>query len=223
VGQGWIVWGLESFVDEIANKMKADPIDFRLALLDGAGKQSGKSPESVGGAKRLHHTLSVLKEKIAGEVLADNEAIGVSVSSGQERTMPAWIACAAKVHLDDNSGKVTVQKIIMVIDAGVIVHPDGALAQIQGGILWGVSLALHEQSPIENGQVSNTNLHNYKPLRMNDIPKMDIEFIKSNEFPVGLGEPGVIGVAPAISNAIFQISGVRVRDLPIKAKALQKV
>jgi CO/xanthine dehydrogenase Mo-binding subunit len=88
-------------------------------------------------------------------------------------------------------------------------------------MLWGTSLALHEQSPIENGQVSNTNLHTYSPLRMNDMPELDIEFVESDEFPVGLGEPGVIAIAPAIANAIFQITGVRVRDLPINAEALK--
>jgi isoquinoline 1-oxidoreductase beta subunit len=220
VGQGWIVWGVESFIDEIAHQMKADPIDFRLSMLDGLGKQAGKAPESVGGAKRLANVLNILKQKTKNVKLAKNEGIGIAISAGQERTMPAWMACAAQVHVEPSSGKVTVKKLTMVADAGVIVHPDGALAQVQGSMLWGTSLALHEQSPIENGQVSNTNLHTYSPLRMNDMPELDIEFVESDEFPVGLGEPGVIAIAPAIANAIFQITGVRVRDLPINAEAL---
>ncbi|MBA6251847.1 xanthine dehydrogenase family protein molybdopterin-binding subunit [Colwellia sp. MB3u-55] len=220
VGQGWIVWGLESFIDEIAHQSKMDPIDFRLSMLDGLGKQAGKAPESVGGAKRLAHVLTRLKEKTANVKLGKNEAIGVAISAGQERTMPAWMACAAQVHVEPSSGKITVKKLTMIADAGVIIHPDGALAQVQGSMLWGTSLALHEQSPIENGQVSNINLNTYTPLRMNDVPELDIEFVESEEFPVGLGEPGVVSIAPAIANAIFQITGVRVRDLPIKSAAL---
>ncbi|ASP46523.1 xanthine dehydrogenase family protein molybdopterin-binding subunit [Cognaticolwellia beringensis] len=221
VGQGWIIWGLESFIDEIAHQVKADPIDFRLSMLDGLGKQAGKAPESVGGAKRLANVLTILKQKTKNVKLAENEAIGVAVSAGQERTMPAWMACAAQVHVEPSSGKITVKKLTMIVDAGVIVHPDGALAQVQGSMLWGTSLALHEQSPIENGQVSNLNLNTYSPLRMNDVPELDIEFVESEEFPVGLGEPGVVSIAPAIANAIFQITGVRVRDLPITSAAIK--
>lgn len=221
VGQGWIVWGLESFIDEIAHQMKADPIDFRLSMLDGLGKQAGKAPESVGGAKRLANVLNILKQKTKAVKLAKNEGIGIAISAGQERTMPAWMACAAQVHVEPSSGKITVKKLTMVVDAGIIVHPDGALAQVQGSMLWGTSLALHEQSPIENGQVSNTNLHTYSPLRMKDMPELDIEFVESEAFPVGLGEPGVLAIAPAIGNAIYQITGIRVRDLPITAKELK--
>lgn len=221
VGQGWIVWGVESFIDEIAHQMKIDPIDFRLSMLDGLGKQAGKAPESVGGAKRLANVLTMLKQKTNNVKLAKNEGIGIAISAGQERTMPAWMACAAQVHVEPSSGKITVKKLTMIADAGVIVHPDGALAQVQGSMLWGTSLALHEQSPIKNGQVSNTNLNTYSPLRMNDMPELDIEFVESEEFPVGLGEPGVLAIAPAIANAIFQITGVRVRDLPITAAALK--
>ena len=221
VGQGWIVWGLESFIDEIAHQAKADPIDFRLSMLDGLGKQAGKAPESVGGAKRLANVLTLLKKKVSTVKLAKNEAIGVAVSAGQEKTMPAWMACAAHVHVEPDSKKITVKKLTMTVDAGVIVHPDGALAQVQGSMLWGTSMALHEQSPIENGQVSKVNLNTYSPLRMNDVPELDIEFVDSKEFPVGLGEPGVVSIAPAIANAIFQITGVRVRDLPITSEAIK--
>jgi len=222
VGQGWIVWGLESFIDEIAHEMKVDPIDFRLSMLDGLGKQAGKAPESVGGAKRLASVLNRLKQKTKHVKLAKNEGIGIAISAGQERTMPAWMACAAQVHVEPSSGKITVKKLTMIADAGVIIHPDGALAQVQGSMLWGTSLALHEQSPIENGQVSNINLNTYSPLRMADMPELDIEFIESEEFPVGLGEPGVLAIAPAIANAIFQITGVRVRDLPITSAAIKQ-
>ncbi|NHI02122.1 xanthine dehydrogenase family protein molybdopterin-binding subunit [Oceanimonas sp. MB9] len=217
VGQGWIVWGLESFIDEIAVELGKDPAEFRLALLDGAGKQAGKAPESVGGAKRLHNTLAQLKAKVADIKLEADEGIGFSVSAGQERTMPAWIATAAHVHVNRQSGKITVKKLWAVVDAGIVIHPDGALAQIEGSLLWGTSLALFEHNAYQDGRVSKTNLHSYLPLRMNDLPEMDIEFIESDEFPVGLGEPGVIGVAPAIGNAVYQAVGIRLRELPMLA------
>lgn len=219
VGQGWIVWGLESFIDEIAHKADVDPMDFRLSMLDGKGKQAGKAPESVGGATRAKNTLERLKKRINyGATLPTDEAIGIAVTTGQERTMPAWISTAVHVKVDRNSGNIQVKKITMVVDAGIIVHPDGALAQLEGGALWGMSLALKEFTEIEKGQVRDVNLHSYLPLRMNDVPELDIEFVESNEFPVGLGEQGVIGIAPAIGNAIYQAVGVRLRDLPMKSE-----
>ncbi len=216
VGQGWIVWGLESFIDEAAQGAGVDPLEFRIRLLDGAGKQAGKAPESVGGAKRLRNTLEVLKKRIGyGKALPKDEGIGISVTAGQERTMPAWIATAAHIRLDRESGKIHVMKITMVVDGGVIVHPDGALAQLEGSAFWGVSLALHEYTRFENGEVKNVNLNTYQPLRMNEIPDLDIQFVESNEVPVGLGEPGVIGIAPAIGNAVFNAVGIRLRELPM--------
>jgi isoquinoline 1-oxidoreductase beta subunit len=97
-----------------------------------------------------------------------------------------------------------------------VVHPDGAMAQAEGATLWGLSLALHEGTEIEDGQVKDRNLDTYSPLRMSDIPDLDIKFIESTEFPMGLGEPPLIAVPPAIGNAIFAASGTRVRDLPIR-------
>ena len=218
VGQGWIVWGLESFIDEVAVKANKDPVDFRLAMLDGKGKQGGKAPESVGGATRLANTLEILKKKTANVKLGADEGIGYSVSAGQERTMPAWLATAAHVHVNKRTGKITVKKLWVVSDAGIVIHPDGAMAQLEGSLLWGLSLALFEHNEVKNGQVSKTNLHTYLPLRMNDVPEMDIELVESEEFPVGLGEPGVIGVAPAIGNAVYQAIGVRLRHLPMLAQ-----
>ena len=94
-------------------------------------------------------------------------------------------------------------------------------AKANGAALWGLSLALHEGTAFENGQVKDTNLDSYTPLRMGDVPDLDIEFMPSSETPVGLGEPGTTVVAPAIGNAIFRAVGARVRDLPIRPEAVK--
>ncbi|WP_232366249.1 xanthine dehydrogenase family protein molybdopterin-binding subunit [Salinimonas sediminis] len=222
VGQGWILFGLESFIDEIAHQAGQDPVAFRLSMLDGKGKQGGSAPESVGGANRLRKVLEQLQAKVKNTPLGKDEGLGFSVTAGQERTMPCWIATAAHVHVNRQTGDITLKKLTAVVDAGIVVHPDGGLAQLEGSLLWGTSLALHEGNAFENGRVKANNLNAYTPLRMNQVPDMDIEFVQSNEFPVGLGEPGVVGVAPAISNAIYQAVGVRLRDLPMRAAQLKE-
>jgi len=130
--------------------------------------------------------------------------------------MPTWTACIAHVAVDAESKSVTVKKIWQTIDCGTVVHPDGALAQAEGAMLWGLSLALHEGTTISDGQVKDQNLDSYTPLRMADVPDLGIHFMESSEFPTGLGEPPLIAVAPAIGNAVFAASGIRVRDLPIR-------
>ena len=217
VGPGWIGWGVESFMDELAGIAGQDPIDFRLALLDGAGKNAGKAPESVGGASRLAAVLRDVRDRSGwGRELPEGEAFGVAVCAGQERTMPTWIACVAHVAVDKESKSVKVRKIWQSIDCGTVVHPDGAMAQAEGATLWGVSLALHEGTTFKDGQVVDRNLDTYTPLRMADVPELDIKFMDSTEFPTGLGEPPLITVPPAIGNAVFAASGIRVRDLPIR-------
>ncbi len=224
VGPGWIQWSVESFMDELAHKSAQDPTQFRLALLDAQGRQSGSAPHAVGGAKRLKNVLTTLAEKVdTTQVLPKNQGIGIALSFGQERSMPTWVALAAHIEVDPDSGSVAVKKLTCVVDCGVVVHPDGALAQLEGSLLWGVSLALHEGTEFKHGQVASSNLHNYFPLRMKDIPEMDISFIKSDEFPVGLGEPGTTVVAPAIGNAIFNATGARLRALPMTPASVKAV
>jgi len=108
-----------------------------------------------------------------------------------------------------------VEKLTIVVDAGTIIDPDSARAQTEGGALWGLSMALHEGTAFHNGQVRDTNLDSYTPLRIGDVPSLDISFVDSNEIPVGLGEPATTVVGPAIGNAIFAAIGVRLRHLPM--------
>jgi len=216
VGAGWIGWGVESFIDEIAISSGQDPLEYRLSLLDGKGKNSA-------GAKRLSKTISLVKDAANWQKeLGKDEGMGIAICAGQERTMPTWIACVAKVKVDRTSGEVLLKKLTLIVDCGLVVHPDGALAQVEGSALWGVSLALHEGNSFRAGKISATNLNSYSPLRMNQVPELDIRFIESEETPVGLGEPGVIVVAPAIGNAIYNAVGVRVRDLPITAAQVKQ-
>lgn len=222
VGPGWIGWGVESFMDELAHAAGADPIDFRLALLTADGRNAGEAPNSVGGAERLANVLRRVKTQSGwGQALPANEGLGVAVTAGQERNMPTWIACVARVRVDRNTGAVKVLKLSQVIDCGTAVHPDGALAQAEGASLWGVSLALHEGATFEKGEVTERNLDTYTPLRMADVPELDIRFVDSGHMPTGMGEPPLIPVAPAIGNAIYNAVGVRMRDLPIRPEAVK--
>lgn len=221
VGPGWINWALESFMDEAAHKVGIDPITFRLKHLISRGRNKGAAPNSVGGANRLVRVLRQVAQNAGwGQDLPVDTGMGVATTFGQERDMPTWCGCVALVHVDRKTGKISLQKLSLVLDAGTIVHPDGALAQTEGAALWGVSMALHEGAKFVNGEVEDTNLNTYTPLRMSDVPAMDIEFIENNYQSVGLGEPATTVVAPAIGNAIFNAVGVRLRHLPMTSAAV---
>jgi isoquinoline 1-oxidoreductase subunit beta len=218
VGPGWTNWALESFMDEAALHAKTDPVDFRLSLLTAAGRNIGAAPNSIRGARRQAEVLA-RAAKLANwnEKLPADTALGIATSFGQERDMPTWVACVARVTVDRTTGHVTIQKLTVVTDAGTIVDPDSARAQIEGAVLWGLSMALYEGTAFENGQVKDTNLSSYTPLINSDVPELDISFVESTEVPVGLGEPATTVVAPAIANAIFAATGARLRHLPMKA------
>lgn len=221
VGPGWTNWALESFMDEAAHHAKIDPVDFRLKLLNGAGRNAGSAPSAVGGALRQAEVVRQAAARAGwGAQLPAGTGLGIATSFGQERDMPTWVACAARVRVDRATGNVRVEKLTLVTDAGTVVDPDGARAQTEGAALWGLSMALHEGTEFERGQVRDTNLDSYMPLRIGDVPEMDISFVDSIEVPVGLGEPATTVVAPAIGNAIFAAVGARLRHIPITSKAV---
>jgi len=222
VGPGFTNWALESFIDEAAHKLKMDPVAFRLKLLTAEGANAGTAPNSVGGALRQANVVKLAAEKAGwGGQLPEGTGLGLATSFGQERDMPTWVACVARVKVDRGTGNVKVEKLTLVADAGTIVDPDGALSQMQGASLWGLSLALFEGTEFEKGQVKATNLGAYTPLRLSDVPELDITFVDSVEAPVGLGEPATTVVGPAIGNAIFNAVGARLRHIPITSAAVK--
>ena len=199
-----------------------DPVAFRQKLLTGRGRNAGSEPSAVGGAHRQAEVLRRAAERAGwGAQLPADTGLGIATTFGQERAMPTWVACAARVRVDRASGAVRVEKLTLVVDAGTIVDPDGALTQVQGAALWGLSMALFEGTEFVDGQVRDTNLDTYTPLRIGDTPELDIAFVESSEAPVGLGEPPTTAIAPAIGNAIFAATGARLRHLPITSAAVR--
>lgn len=216
VAPGWTFWAVESMIDELAHAAGKDPVDFRLALLDGAGANAG-------GAKRLANALrtAVGRSGYGATALPKNSAIGIACVSSQERATATWTACAAQVEVNPASGDFKVNRLTLAMDLGTVVNPNGVQAQIEGSALWGMSLALFEKAPLDQGALQVSNFNDYTPMRMSQMPDIDVSIISSNQPASGCGEPGVTVVAPAIANAIFNAVGARVRSLPITAEAVK--
>jgi len=224
VAPAWTFWAVESTMDDIAHASGQDPVEMRLKLLDGAGANAGgDKPQNVGGAKRLANALRAAVGRSGYGVikLGPNEGMGVACVSSQERSSPTWTACVAHVKVDPKTGEVTLKKVTLAMDVGTIVNPDGVRAQIEGSIFWGTSLALLEKGSMKDGRIEQTNFDSYTPMRMSQMPEIDVSIIGNGEPAVGCGEPAVTVIAPAIGNAIFNAVGARVRSLPITAEAVK--
>ena len=211
---------LECFVDEMANAAGKDPIQFRIDNLDmGSTKHqwSGLSAGVPVGA-RMKRVLEEVRAKSGwGKKLPAGKGMGVAVMEGYNTV----IAMVAEVTVSADYD-VSVDKVTAVIDAGTLVHPDQALAQMQGTINFGQSACMWGEITIKNGGVEQTNFDTYRVARMNEAPKvLDIHFIKSDSTPGGLGEPGTAVIQPAIGNAIFAACGKRCRTLPFTSENIR--
>lgn len=215
VAPGWTFWAVESMIDELAHAAGKDPAEYRIALLDGKGKNDG-------GAQRLRNTL-LAAMGMAGygtTKLPKGEGMGVACVSSQERATASWTACVAHVAVSP-SGEVKVKKLTVATDVGMQVHPDNIRAQVEGAALWGLSLAMYEKATLKDGGIEQTNFDTYTPLRMSQTPEVAVNVIANGDKPTGVGEPAVTVVAPALGNAIFNACGARIRALPITAEAVK--
>ena len=215
VAPGWTFWAVESMIDEVAHATGQDPAAFRLSLLDGKGDNDG--------AQRLANTLRAAMG-LAGYnslKLPKGEGMGVACVSSQERKTSTWTAAIAHVVVADD-GTVKVKKLTVATDVGIAVNPDGIRAQVVGGASWGLSLAMYEKATMKDGAIEQTNFDTYTPLRMADVPEIDVAIIANgDEYPRGVGEPAVTVIAPALANAIYNAVGARVRSLPITPEAVK--
>jgi isoquinoline 1-oxidoreductase beta subunit len=215
VAPGWTFWAVESMIDELAHAAGQDPAQYRIALLDGKGKNDG-------GAQRLRNTL-LAAMGMAGygtTKLPKGEGMGVACVSSQERATASWTACVAHVAVSA-SGEVKVKKLTVATDVGMQVHPDNVRAQVEGAALWGLSLAMYEKATLKDGGIEQTNFDTYTPLRMSQTPEVAVNVIANGDKPTGVGEPAVTVIAPALGNAIFNACGARIRALPITAEAVK--
>ena len=196
---------IESFIDELAAAAKKDPMEFRL-------EHTAKSP-------RAHHVLERVKDISGwGSPLGPRKGRGVALLYAFE----TYMAQVAEVTVADN-GEVQVDRVVVAVDTGVPVNPDTIVAQMQSGIIFGITAALWGEITIEKGRVQQSNFDDYRMLRINEAPKIEVEVVKSSEKPGGIGEPGTSAVIPAVFNAVHAATGVRLRKLPIKPAPLKLI
>ena len=203
VGPSHNVFVTESFMDELAAAAKKDPVEYRRALL-------GKSP-------RAKAVLELATEKAGwGRSLPKRTGRGVSV----QFAFASYLAQVAEVEVA-NDGSVRVRRVVCAVDCGTVVNPDTVQAQIQSGIMFGVTAALFGQITLKDGRVQQANFDTYRILRMNEAPAVEVHIVRSTEAPGGIGETGTSAVVPALTNAIFAATGKRLRKLPIDPGALK--
>ncbi|HYM62920.1 MAG TPA: xanthine dehydrogenase family protein molybdopterin-binding subunit [Thermoanaerobaculia bacterium] len=205
---------VQSFLDEAAHAAGKDPIEFQLAMLP-SGKTDAKGQKDYPfESDRLRHVI---------ELVRDRSAWGKPLPAGHARGFAAWwsfvsyVAEVAEVSIE--KGEVRVHRVTCVVDCGTPVNPDGIAAQMEGGIVYGLTAALGGEITIDGGRVVQSNFHEYPLLTIRQMPVVDVHIVPSTAKPTGTGEPGLPPIAPAVTNAIFAATGKRIRRLPIDLKA----
>jgi isoquinoline 1-oxidoreductase beta subunit len=197
VGHSYTAFAVESFVDELAVAAKQDPLAYRLALL----------PE----ASRERRVLELAASKFGwGKPLTAGRAAGLAVHA----SFGSYVAQVAEVSLE--GGTPRVHRVVCAIDCGPVVNPLTVEAQMQSGIVYGLSAALHGAITFKNGRVEQSNFHDYPPLRLTEMPRVEVHIVPSTDKMGGVGEPGTPPIAPAVGNALFALTGKRQRSLPFR-------
>jgi len=200
VGPNRSTFVVESFIDELALQVKADPVRYRLDLLT----HSPRSREVLQAVARMAKW---------GTPLPHGQGRGVSVMEA----FGTFLALVVEVAVNP-AGEVAVTNVFCAVDCGMVVNPDTVEAQIQGGVIFGITAALYGEITIENGRAQQSNFHDYRMLRINQSPPIAVHIVASAEAPGGIGEPGTAALAPALTNAIHAATGKRLRVLPVGAQ-----
>jgi isoquinoline 1-oxidoreductase beta subunit len=191
---------MESFVDELAVAAKTDPVEYRRALLD-------KAP-------RARAVLDLAAKKAGwGQPLPAGRGRGVSLLYSE---WGSYLAQVAEVEVS-KAGEIRVLRVVCAADCGQMVNPDIVVAQIEGGIVFGLGAALWSQVTLKNGRVEQSNFTDFRIMRLNETPAIDVHLIQNSEAPGGMGEPGTACVAGAVANAVYAATGKRLRKLPLQA------
>ncbi len=203
---------VQSFIDELAHAAGKDPIEFQLSMLP-AGKRlerKGNNAPYPFEADRLRRVIELAREK---------SNWGKPLAAGRARGFAAWyaflsyVAEVAEVSVDKD-GTPRVHRVVAAIDCGTPVNPDGIAAQLEGGIVYGLTAALNGAITVKNGAVEQSNFHDYPLLTIDQMPVVEVHIFPSTALPTGTGEPGTPPIAPAVANAIFALTGKRLRKLP---------
>ncbi len=202
VGPNNNVFATECFMDELARKAGKDPVEFRRSMLN--------------GNPRLKAALELVAEKSGwGEPLPARVGRGVCA----QPSFGSFIATVVEAEVDEH-GEVRLRRVTSAVDTGIAVNPDTIVAQLQGGLIFGLTAALFGEITIDKGRVQQSNFNDYRMLRIDEVPKIDVHVIKSGEDPGGIGETGVTAGPPALRNAIYAATGIALRRLPIDRRAL---
>ena len=197
VGHSYNAFVMESMIDELAAAAGKDPAAYRRALLAG-------HPRHLGVLELALHKASW------GSPLPTGRARGVAV----HESFGSWLAQVAEISIED--GRIRVHRVVCAIDCGIAVNPAGIVAQVESGIAFGLGAALYSRLDIKAGRTQQSNFHDYRVLRLNEMPVVEVHIVPSREKPGGVGEPGVPPIAPAVANAVFALTGRRLRELPLR-------
>jgi isoquinoline 1-oxidoreductase beta subunit len=208
-------FAVECFIDELAHAAGSDPYEFRMSLLQDDGKTGG---EQGPNKRKLRGVLQLAAEKADwGKPLPRGRGRGIACY----RSFGSYIAHVAEVSLE-RDGTLRVRRVVSAVNCGTAVNPDGVRAMAEGAINFALTPVLGGEITIKDGAVEQSNFHDYPVLRIDQSPVIEIHIVPSTERPEGMGEPGVPPLAPAVANAVFAATGVRVRRLPIDTRLVKK-
>jgi isoquinoline 1-oxidoreductase subunit beta len=224
VGDSHNAFAVETFLDDIAHAAGRDPLEMRRALLAKDPAQKQILEFAVAEHFRGGTFAKFPRDRQVLELVAAKGDWGKPLPAGKGRGLAVHysfrtsVAHVAEVTVGAD-GKVKVDRMVCAIDCGVPINPDIIRAQMEGGVVFGLSSVLHERITIKAGAVEQSNFHDYRLLRIDEMPKVEVHIVPSTEAPTGIGEPVVPTVGPAVSNAIFAATGKRVRTLPLSSPA----